>query len=925
MTGGMMMRRSLLILALLVCVLSFSYTVRVGDTIAIEVFQQPSFSRTVRVAFDGTIPYPYLGNAKVVGMTVDQIKEMIEQVVRRFIKEPEVTVYVQEYAPMYVYLQGALNRTIDISNYPDLTLTKLFSLLDLSLDSNVDYENVQLLRDGKTQKFNVLSFFFEGKIENDVALKEGDKIHLPPLKYEKTVQVGGAYSLIEKHVPGLTLRTLLLKLGTLDEEKAVIESAQLLIDGETKTIDLTKVLEGSFDVPLKPGAFLYIPKRPERYVYVVGFVPSAGLKTFTPRERQTLALALAKAGGISKDDEKWIEKILIKMPDGSVQELPSSVLSKAHEIEVPNRSIVEVVKHPEFYVYVQGAVSIKGKIDFEPNEKRTLKTLIGKVGLENPNVEWEGKAQINNETLVDLKDIVHAGKDVPLSLGDSILIRYEPFIVNVVGAQGGGALQLNHYEPKTLNYVLKKLSIQPESIEGIVLIREKTTSTYDASQLIKDQIEVSLERLDTVLVEQIGVNAVYLIGDVSSYIEFKPSEPITLHRILARVGLNDPSRIEKITLDGETLDHSKDLPIERGTILGVELKKPIRVTAMGYLKNTGRVEFGYRETPDLKTLFARLGGLIIGPELYYVSDKVFIMRDNSVVAQYDAQKVFMGVENAMLQDNDFVYVTVKEPNQVYVFGKGVPNGLVKFTQAEEFDLRTLVGKLGGIKEGISRKITIITDSGIDTFAWDEYANKALTNNSIILFDIDKENYVYLIKADGTPDMLYVDQNTTLYEVLMKARIDKNYRKIELTRGIEKYSLELKDIAQARSYVVKAGDVVKILDVPQNFAYVLGEVNKPGIVRLTEGTTVLQAIIQSGYFTNKAAASSVWLYKGGIDGKPIRVNLAGAIGGGRIEYDPILENGDIVFVPSDIFKSALEWIPVINNLIVFYNNISGLFK
>ena len=920
----MIVKHSLLILVLFVCVLSFSYTVRVGDTIAIEVFQQPSFSRTVKVAFDGTIPYPYLGNVRVAGLTVDQIKEMIEQVVRRFIREPEVTVYVLEYAPMYVYLQGALNRAIDISNHPDLTLTKLFSMLDLSIDSGIDYENLQLVRDGKIQKFNVLSFFFEGKIENDVLLKEGDRIHLPPLKYEKTVQVGGAHSLIEKYVPGLTLRTLLLKLGTLDEEKNLIERAQLLIDGETKTIDLRKVLDGSLDVPLKPGAFLYIPKREERYVYVVGFVPEPGLKTFTSQERQTLALTLAKAGGISKDDEKWVEKILIKMPDGTVQELSTSVLVKAHEIEVPNRSIVEIVKYPEFYVYVQGAVSRKGKIDFEPNEKRTLKTLIDKVGLENPNVEWEGKAKINNDIVVDLKDVVHADKDVPLSLGDSILVSYEPFIVNVVGAQAG-VFQLNHYEPKTLNYVVKKLSIQPESIESIVLIREKTTSTYDPSQLIKDQIEVPLERLDTVLVKQIGVNAVYLIGDVSSYVEFELNEPITLQRILARVGLNDLRRIEKITLDEKPLDHSKDLPIERGTILKIELKKPIRVTAMGYLRNTGRVEFNYQETPDLKTLFAKLGGLIIGPELYYVSDKVFIMRDNTIVAQYDAQRIFMGVENATLQDNDFVYVTVKEPNQVYVFGRGVPNGLVKFTQSEEFDLRTLVGKLGGIKEGISRKITIVTESSIDTFLWDEYANKALTNNSIILFDVDKENYVYLIKADGTPDMVYIDQNTTLYEVLMKAGIDKNYRKIELTRGMEKHLLELKDIAQARSYVVKPGDVVKILDVPQNFAYVLGEVNKPGIIYLTEGTTVLQAIIQSGYFTNKAAASSVWLYKGGIDGKPIRVNLAGAIGGGRIEYDPILESGDIVFVPSDIFRTALEWIPVINNLIVFYNNISGLFK
>lgn len=920
-----MVRRLMLLLMFSIWVLSFAYTVRVGDTIAIEVFQQPDFTRTVKVAFDGTIPYPYLGNVKVAGMTVEQIKEMVEHVVRKFIREPEVTVYVVEYAPMYVYLQGALNHAIDISSYPDLTLTKLFSILNLAIDSGIDYENVQLVRDGRVQNLNVLPFFFEGKIENDVPLQEGDRIHLPPLKYEKTVQVGGAYSLIENYVPGLTLRTLLLKLGELDEEKAVVESAQLSIDGETKTIDLRKVLDGSLDVPLRPGAFLYIPKREERYVYVVGFVPSPGLQTFSSQEKLTLALALAKAGGISKGDEKWLEKIVVKMPDGSVQELSPSVLARAHEIEVPNRSIVEVVRYPEFYVYVQGAVKTKGRIDFEPNEKRTLKTLINKVGLENPNVEWEGKAQINNTVVVDLKDIVHADRDIPLSLGDSILISYEPFIVNVVGAPDGGILELNYYEPKTLNYVAKKLSLQPESVESVVLIREKTASTYDPSQLVKDQIEVPLERLDTVLVKQIGVNAVYLIGDVSSYVEFELNEPITLQRILARVGLNDLRRIEKITLDEKPLDHSKDLPIERGAILKVELKEPIRVTAMGYLRNTGRVEFNYQETPDLKTLFAKLGGLIIGPELYYVSDKVFIMRDNTIVAQYDAQRIFMGVENATLQDNDFVYVTVKEPNQVYVFGRGVPNGLVKFTQAEEFDLRTLVGKLGGIKEGISRKITIVTESSVDTFLWDEYANKALTNNNIILFDVDKENYVYLIKADGTPDMVYIDQNTTLYEVLMKAGIDKNYRKIELTRGMEKHLLELKDIAQARSYVVKPGDVVKILDVPQNFAYVLGEVNKPGIIKLTEGTTVLQAIIQSGYFTNKAAASSVWLYKGGIDGKPIRVNLAGAIGGGRIEYDPILENGDIVFVPSDIFRTALEWIPVINNLIVFYNNISGLFK
>jgi len=262
---------------------------------------------------------------------------------------------------------------------------------------------------------------------------------------------------------------------------------------------------------------------------------------------------------------------------------------------------------------------------------------------------------------------------------------------------------------------------------------------------------------------------------------------------------------------------------------------------------------------------------------------------------------------------------------VYVFGKGVPNGLFTFKQSEEFDMRTLIGKLGGIKEGVSRNITIVSGEKVEQVKWDEYTNLKLTNNSILLFDVDKDNYVYLIKADGRPEMIYMDKPTTLYEILTKAGIDKNYRKIELARGSSKQTIELKDLAQARGYNVNPGDVVKILDVPQNLAYVLGEVNKPGIIQLTEGTTVLQAVIQAGYFTQKAAPSTVWVYRGGLDGKAEKVNLAGAISGGRIENNLILESGDIVFVPSDPFRSALEWIPVINSLINFYNNISGLFK
>jgi|GEM_PF-766732 len=1278
----------------------FAYTVRVGDTIAIEVFGQPEFSRTVKLAFDGTIPYPYAGNVKVVGLTTDQIKSIIEQTVRRFIKDPVVTVYVVDYGPMYVYLQGAINRIFDISNYKEVTLTQLFSLLVLSPSSEIDFETIQLRRAGKTQTLNMLSYFYDGTITDDPKLQEGDVIYFPPLKYSQTIQVSGAYTYIGRYEPGMTLKTLILRLGTLDKEKAILESSYLTVSGKTIVVNLEDVISGKIDYPILSGSSLYIPKREERFIYVVGFVPSPGPKTFLSTEPLTLAYALAKSGGISPDNEKWIEKITITTPDGKTREYtpdiikssenlllqtgsivnvvkypefkvyltgdfstglivfeptepktlktlltkvgglktdqlkwiewikvndklvdlaklddytlsnndsveikkypefkvyvtgdykpgivsfepdeprtleglltklggipvneqkwiesvtingqpadiskaasymlnngdkveirryaefkiylsgdfstgiinfepqepktlktlltkigglktdqlkwiesikindkavelskvesytlsngdsveikkypefkvyvtgdykPGTVLfepdeprtleglltklggipvneqkwiesvtingqaadiskaasymlnngdkveirryaefkiylsgdfstgiinfdpqepktlktlltkigglktdqlkwiesikindkavelSKLESYTLSNGDSVEIKKYPEFYVYVQGYANAKGKIVFEPQEPKTLKTLINKIGLTSPDVENEGQAIINNATAVALKDVVYSNKDVPLSLGDTVLISYEPFLVYVTGSGMPGVVQLSYYEPKTLSYIFKKLVNTPENIEQVTLVRSGKETVYSPNDLLYGLKDSVIERNDTVVFKQADVNAVYLIGDVSSYVSFALNEPITIQRILAKVGLSDFRRIESITLDGTNVNFTSDISIPKGAILKVQLKKPVFVTAMGYIRNTGRVQFDYYETPDLKTLFAKLGGLIVGPENYYASDKVLVIREGKLIGQFDAENIFKGIENAELKDGDFVYVTQKDPNQVYVFGKGVPNGLFKFTQGEEFDLRTLIGKLGGIKEGVSRKLTIVSGDKVESIKWDEYTNFKLTSNSIILFDVDKENYVYIIRQDGRPDMIYTDKPTTLYEILTKVGIDKNYRKIELTRGTEKQLLELKDLAQARGYNVYPGDVVKVLDVPQNFAYVLGEVNKPGIVQLTEGTTVLQAVIQAGYFTAKAAPSTVWVYKGGVDGKVEKVNLSGAISGGRVDNNIILESGDIVFVPSDPFKSALEWIPVINNLITFYNNVSGLFK
>ncbi|WP_126994179.1 polysaccharide biosynthesis/export family protein [Thermosipho globiformans] len=820
----------------------FSYTVRIGDTLTIEVLNQPQLSRTVKVAFDGTIPYPYAGNIMVAGKTVEEIAQILKPYAEKVVKDPQITVYVVKYAPMLVFIQGAVNKVFDISVYPGITLTKLFSFVGISKDSNVDFENVQIKRGDNIISVNLLPYFYQGKFDEDIVLKEGDIIYIPPLLDSKTIKVMGAYTLEIPYEPGIKLSNVLLKLGPLDEKYADIKNAKVFIDGKVIEINLKEVISNKKDIELSAGSRIYIPKI------------------------------------------------------------------------------------PKFYVYIQGYVKNKGEIEFLPDEKKTLKTLLAKAGLLDEEVENEGMVVINNETKLKVKDVIFGEQDYNLNKGDIVQVLYEPFTVNVVGLNGG-SVTLLHNEPRTLPYLIKKIGIsQPESIESVQIVRNGKIQEFNINSLIYENPSIPLEKYDTVVIRTSQENAVYLTGDVASYVSFSLNEKITLQRILAKVGLSDYRKIESVTLNGEKLDFNKDMEIEKGSILNVTLKKPIYVTAMGYIKNTGTVEFSYDETADLKTLFGKLGGLIIGPDLYYTSDKVYIIRNGQIVNSLDAQKVYEGKENAKLENNDFVFVTEKGPNYVYVFGKGMPNTVVKFTNSEPFDFKTLISKIGGIQEGISKTVTILNGSTKTTFTWDEHSNIKLENGSTIIFDVDTENYVFVVDENGKANMFYLDkENTTLYEIISKAEIDKGYKFVKLTRDATEKIIDISNIEYTLSFNVKPGDIIKVIDAPQNIAYVLGEVNNPGIISVNEGTTVLEAIISAGYFSAKAAPSSVYLYKGGIDGKAIKVNLSGAIKGGNIEENPRVEPGDIVYVPADAFKTALDWVPIINNLITLYNNIYQIGK
>ena len=66
--------------------------IKPGDTLEIEANDMPDLKKTCVVSPDGQIEYPLLGDVKVAGLTSDEVKTLLGQLLKTFLKEPNVKV-----------------------------------------------------------------------------------------------------------------------------------------------------------------------------------------------------------------------------------------------------------------------------------------------------------------------------------------------------------------------------------------------------------------------------------------------------------------------------------------------------------------------------------------------------------------------------------------------------------------------------------------------------------------------------------------------------------------------------------------------------------------------------------------------------------------------------------------------------------------
>lgn len=90
-----------------------SYRLHPGDVITVSVWKETDLQAEVLVRPDGGFSFPLAGEVEASGKTVEEIRSVLTERLKRFIPTPVVTVAVKQIMGNRIYVVGRVNRAGD--------------------------------------------------------------------------------------------------------------------------------------------------------------------------------------------------------------------------------------------------------------------------------------------------------------------------------------------------------------------------------------------------------------------------------------------------------------------------------------------------------------------------------------------------------------------------------------------------------------------------------------------------------------------------------------------------------------------------------------------------------------------------------------------------------------------------------------------
>jgi polysaccharide export outer membrane protein len=154
------------------------YKIGPGDSLEIVLWKEPTLSGPVVVRPDGFVSLPLVNEVQVVGLTTAQVRDLLQEKYKEFIKSPFVTIRIAGIASSEIFLVGEVNSPGAFRATGNDTILQVLTRAG-GLSPFADRDSIRVMRregDKVTEYIVDYDAILKGDLKQDILLRPGDRI-----------------------------------------------------------------------------------------------------------------------------------------------------------------------------------------------------------------------------------------------------------------------------------------------------------------------------------------------------------------------------------------------------------------------------------------------------------------------------------------------------------------------------------------------------------------------------------------------------------------------------------------------------------------------------------------------------------------------------------------------------------------------------
>lgn len=157
---------------------SSSYKIGAADVLNIHIWNEQEFSGPAMVHEDGMFTLPLVGDLKAGGMTPVEVEQEVTKALGKYVRQPLVTVTVQQVGSKQYYMDGMINRS---GEYPLVVPTTILEAVSKAggIQAFANGKKIYVLRGSKRIPFNYKDVLRGRHMEENIQLQPGDHVVVP--------------------------------------------------------------------------------------------------------------------------------------------------------------------------------------------------------------------------------------------------------------------------------------------------------------------------------------------------------------------------------------------------------------------------------------------------------------------------------------------------------------------------------------------------------------------------------------------------------------------------------------------------------------------------------------------------------------------------------------------------------------------------